>query len=55
MDLATMVKEAAWFGLTCGVIMMAAALLYLIGAELMQPTVTAPAAAPRPPFGFCLP
>jgi hypothetical protein len=55
MDLATIVKEAAWFGLACGVVAMGLALLYLIGKELMKPTVTVAAATPKPPFGFCLP
>ncbi len=55
MDLASMVKEAAWFGLACGVIAIGVALLYLIGTELMRPTVTVAAAAPKPPFGFCPP
>jgi hypothetical protein len=55
LDLAPIVKEAAWFGLACGVIMMAAALLYLIGTELMKPTATVAAATPKPPFGFCAP
>jgi hypothetical protein len=55
MDIATVVKDAAWFGLACGVVAMGLALLYLIGAELMRPTVTVAAATPKPPFGFCLP
>lgn len=55
MDIAEIVKEAAWFGLACGVVMMAAALLYLVGRELMKPTVVVAAATPRPPVGFCLP
>jgi hypothetical protein len=55
MDLATIVKDAALFGLACGVITMAAALIYLFGRELMRPAVTATAATPKPPFGFNAP
>ena len=55
MDLAPIVKEAAWSGLAAGVIMMATALLYLIGAELMKPGATVTAATPKLPFGFCAP
>jgi hypothetical protein len=54
-DLAPIFKEAAYVGLACGVIVMAAVALYLIVTEFMKPAVTVAAAAPKPPFGFCLP
>jgi len=55
MDLAQIIKDAAYFGLACGVVAMAGALLFLIGMELLKPTTVAVAAttAPKPPFGFC--
>jgi hypothetical protein len=55
MDIAQIVKDAAWLGLACGVIVMGLAMLYLVGRELMQPKVIAAAAMPKPQFGFCLP
>jgi hypothetical protein len=55
MDVAQIVKDAAWLGLACGVIVMGLTVLYLMGRELMQPKVIAAAAMPKPPFGFCLP
>jgi hypothetical protein len=55
MDIAQIVKDAAWLGLAAGVVVMAFALLYFAGQELMRPKVIAAAATPKPPFGFCLP
>jgi hypothetical protein len=55
MDIAQIVKDAAWIGLAVGVVAMALVLVYLAGRELMRPKVVALAAAPKPPFGFCLP
>lgn len=55
MDIAQIVKDAAWLGLACGVIVMGVALLYLAGRELLQPKVIVSAAVPKPSFGFCLP
>jgi hypothetical protein len=55
MDIAQIVKDAAWLGLACGVIVMGLAILYLAARELMQPKVIASAAVPKPPFGFCPP
>jgi hypothetical protein len=54
MDLETILKDAALFGLACGVIMMAAALIYLLGREL-TPAIPATATIPKPPFGFNAP
>lgn len=51
MDIAQIVKEAAWLGLACGVIVMGLAILYLAGRELMQPKVIALAAVPSRPSG----
>ena len=55
MDVAQIVRDAAWLGLACGMIIMGLAALYFAGRELMQPKVIALAAAPKPPFGFSLP
>ena len=55
MDIAQIVKDAAWLGLACGVIVLGLAILYLAGKELIQPKAIASAAVPKPPFGFCPP
>jgi hypothetical protein len=55
MDLTLMVKDAACFGLACGVVAMGLALLYFLGRELMEPKIVATAVAPKPPFGFSKP
>ena len=54
-EFARRLSDAAWIGLAVGVVAMALALAYLAGRELMRPKVVALAAAPKPPFGFCLP
>src|SRR5260370_19565837 len=55
MDIAKIVKDAAWIGLATGVVVMALVMVYLAGRELMQPKAIALAAVPKPPIGFCLP
>ena len=55
MDIAQIVRDAAWIGLACGVIVMGLAIIYLAGRELLRPKVIASAATPKPPFGFGLP
>jgi hypothetical protein len=55
MDIAQIVRDAAWLGLACGVIVMGLAIIYLASRELMQPKVIASAAVPKLPFGFCPP
>lgn len=52
MDLALMIKNAACFGLACGVVATAIALLYFVGSELMKPKVAVTTVAPKLPFGF---
>jgi len=49
MDLAQILKDAVLIGLAAGVVVMALAVLYFAGRELMQPKVVAMAAAPKPP------
>ncbi len=55
MDIAQIVKDASWIGLAAGVVVMALAMMYLAGRELMRPKVIALAAVTKPPIGFCLP
>jgi hypothetical protein len=55
MDLEIMLRDAALLGLAAGVIVMAAVLLWDIGAYLLKPTAIVAAAVTKPPFGFCLP
>jgi hypothetical protein len=55
MDLEAMLKDAVLWGLAAGVIVMAAVLLWEMGAHLLKPTATVTAAVTKPPFGFCRP
>ena len=48
-----MLKDAALIGLAVGVIVMAAVLLWEMGANLLKPVTTVAAAVTNPPFGFC--
>ncbi len=50
-----MLKDAALWGLAVGVIVMAAVLLWEMGAYLLKPATTVAAAVTKPPFGFCRP
>jgi len=55
MDLQMMLKDAALLGLAVGVFVMAAVLLWEMGAYLLKPATTVAAAVAKPPFGFCRP
>jgi hypothetical protein len=55
MDLEAILRDAALLGLAAGVLVMAAVLLWEMGAYLLKPTATVAATVAKPPFGFCLP
>jgi len=50
-----MLRDAALLGLAAGVIVMAAVLLWEMGAYLLKPAAAVAAAVTRPPFGFLPP